>query len=140
MADFDTRARTPLTGRQTKRGRDHRGSIGSVPPVIPDTTPPVVTLIEPTDGEVEAATAVIFDVTEESVDGLCEVFVWAEFAADGSAEVIHTGDQFATRYLGLSARTAITGGFRYTVRRSGGWPSNPRIQVKAIDRGGNVST
>lgn len=107
---------------------------------MPDVTNPVVTLVSPLTGEVDTDTPIVFDVTEESVEGFCDIFVWANFAADGSDEVVHTGDAYTARYIGLSSRTAITDGFRYTVRRAGGWPSAPRIQTKAIDRAGNVST
>lgn len=141
MATFDSRGSVNSGRLGGAIGVDHRGTAGQPPPEpTPDTTPPVVTLVSPTDGEVSADTPVVFDVTEEGVEGFCELFVWVVFASDGSSEVIHDGDSFATRYVGLSARSTVTGGFRYTVRRSEGWPSSPRVRVKVIDTAGNVSS
>ena len=141
MPDFDSRGTLPSSGRGDFSEFTARGVGQANPPAPPaDVTAPVVTLVSPLDGQVEPTTAVVFDVTEESTAGLCDVFVYAVFAASGDVEVIHDGDAFTARYLGQSARPAITGGFRYTVRRTGGWPSNPRIRVKAIDRAGNVSS
>jgi len=105
------------------------------PPV--DRTAPVVGNFSPPPGTpIAKTTPVSFDVTEDSGD-FQRIFVVAFFPATGLTEVIHDGDAFRGHYAATSSRTAIGGGFRYTVLRSGGWPAAPTIQTFAADRAGN---
>ena len=100
-----------------------------------DTTAPTLTNVSPASGStIGAADSVTFDVTDET--GLREVIVAVEFLASGSYEVVHDGTSFAQAYRS-SSRTAVTGGYRYTVSRAGGWPSSPQIRIFAIDTSGN---
>lgn len=47
-------------------------------------------------------------------------------------EVIHDGDTFVDPYQ-TSVRIAIPGGWRFQVRRSGGWVAPPTFRVRAYD-------
>ncbi len=47
-------------------------------------------------------------------------------------EVIHDGDEFLTPYL-TSIRIPISGGWRYQIRRTGGWIAPPTFRVRAFD-------
>lgn len=96
----------------------------------PDTTPPVVALISPTDGgELERFGPVTIEVTDETALG--RVFVVARFPSLGLEEVVHQGDRFAPLYTGASSRASIAGGYRYSVKRNGGWPAPPELTVYA---------
>jgi hypothetical protein len=105
-------------------------------PVLPDTYPPVVSNVSPAAGTALARTdAVFFDVTDDS--GVFRRIIVTATFTDGVAEVVHDGDGFAARYGSTSTRTPITNGFRYRVRRTGGWPYGPTIRAYAIDPAGN---
>lgn len=98
--------------------------------VAVDTTPPVVALIEPADGgELDRFAAVVLEVTDETALG--RVFVVARYPTLGVEEVVHQGDRFAALYTGASSRASIAGGYRYSVRRNGGWPAPPVLTVYA---------
>jgi hypothetical protein len=105
-------------------------------PVLPDTAEPVVSNVTPPEGTPIARTAsVFFDVTDDS--GIFRRIIVTASFLDGSSEVVHDGDNFATRYAAASSRTVIPDGFRYRVRRNGGWPYGPTIRAFAIDTSGN---
>lgn len=108
----------------------------SNPPADADAAPPVVANVDPATGTpLQRAQSVAFDVTDAGA-GLRRVIVLASFGT-GEYEVVHDGTAFAPRYTGLSVRSAITGGYRYSVRRFSGWPSGPTITAIAIDAAGN---
>lgn len=112
----------------------------SNPPPDPDTTTPVIANVQPTPGTaIGRAQALFFDVTDDF--SFRRVILVALFdvasGGDGSQEIIHNGDAFAVKYASLSERTIISGGYRYRVRRSGGWPSAPTVVPYAIDTSGN---
>lgn len=105
-------------------------------PVLPVDYPPQVSNVEPTVGTAIARTdPVFFDVTDDS-GAFRRIIVTATFA-DGSSEVVHDGDNFAARYGATSTRDPILNGWRYRVRRTGGWPYGPTIRAYAIDPEGN---
>lgn len=106
---------------------------------MPDTVLPVVDNYSPVPGTTIGNTdAVAFDVTDDS--GLfCFILVTLFFSDTGKWEVVHTGVAFAPRYNAGSGRTVITNGFRYTVRRAGGWNLVPTVITYAIDAAGNES-
>lgn len=101
----------------------------------PDDVQPIVTNVTPAEGTpIGRGDPVFFDVTDET--GLKRVIIAAKLGAD-AYEVVHDGDAFAPRYANLSTRVEITGGFRYRVRRAGGWPSAPSIVPFAFDTSAN---
>jgi hypothetical protein len=105
-------------------------------PVLPDTIAPEVENVSPTEGTPIARTdPIFFDVTDDS-GAFRRIIVAADFA-DGSSEVVHDGDNFTARYAQTSAREPIAGGFRYRVRRTGGWPYGPSVRAFAYDPSGN---
>lgn len=107
---------------------------GGAPPA--DETPPTVSDVSPAAGSALKKTdAVAFSVTDDTGEFVV-VAVYARFAVSRLYEVVHDGEAFGPRY-GASTREAIAGGYRYTLRRTDGWPEAPRIRVKAFDRGGN---
>ena len=108
-----------------------------VPETPPDTTAPSVGNFTPASGSaISRTTPITFDVTDDSGQ-FRRIFVVASFAATGACEVIHDGDGFRGFYAASSSRVLVANGFRYTVARTGGWPSAPAIQTFAMDASGN---
>ncbi len=104
-----------------------------------DTAAPVIDNFSPAQGsDIEPQQSLMFDVTDES--GLFSTIIVHAVFADGVEEVVHDGTNFRGFYTSTSSRVLITNGWRYTVLRSGGWPSSPvMIRVFAVDGGGNLT-
>ena len=105
---------------------------------------PVVDNISPAPGSQIAATQEVrFDVTDTPEpgfpSGFTRIIVHVYYANTGAVEVAHTGDGFTGPYAAQSTRTAIAGGFRYNLNRTGGWQGHPTFYVYAIDKEGNES-
>ena len=112
----------------------------AVPPPVVDTTPPVVSNYSPLPGTSLSSTdSISFDVTDDSGAFHC-LFVVARFNSTGDRDVVHVGVSFSPKYVATSSRAAITDGFRYTVRKAGGWPASPTFEVFAVDAGGNEAS
>ena len=100
-----------------------------------DDQKPVVSNFSPPPGSTIAAQdPIFFDVTDNS--GLFRRVLIA-IKQGGATELVHDGDAFQEPYVALSTRTNKQGGFRYRVRRSGGWVEDPIGKIFAIDREGN---
>ena len=88
----------------------------------------IITNLQPPAGTPIAADAALrFDVIDPLVDEL-RVFVWAVFRATGQVELVHDGEFFQPLYS-FSTITPTPGGRTFTVRRVGGWPSQPELRV-----------
>jgi len=109
----------------------------AVPPVIPDTTPPTISNFVPTQGTgIESTQILSFDVTDET--GVAAVVILASFP-DGSIDVVHDNDGFRGKYVGdVNTRSAIAGGYHYSIRRIGGWLQAPTIEWVPVDTSGNI--
>lgn len=102
----------------------------------PDLTPPVVGNYSPAVGaSVAAADPVFFDVTDDS--GLFASIVIAIRQGDVT-EVVHDGTNFLSPYADLSSRSNIAGGYRYRIRRTGGWVDDVVQTAFVVDTAGNV--
>lgn len=103
-----------------------------------DTTPPTVSDFDPAPGSrlTSRSAPVSFSVTDAG--GLALVFVTVRYPG-GAEEVAHDGGAFVGAFAGASTRVAIVDGWRYTLRRVGGWPEAPTIRVSPIDTSGNVT-
>lgn len=88
--------------------------------------------ITPADAStVEPAGTLTFDVV--STAGLLRVLVCVGFAdTERAPELVHDGDAFQAKY-GASSRTAIASGYRFVLRRDGGWLKAPRPLIFAFD-------
>lgn len=92
--------------------------------------PPVVTLVSPAQGNVDPSTPIVVDVTD--VGGFHSIIVTARLPLSARNEVVYDG-VFDDVYGG-STRAAITNGFRFTIRRNGGWPPGAvDLKVRAVD-------
>lgn len=108
------------------------------PPV--DSIAPIVDNYDPAPGTAISNTdTVAFDVTDDT-GFFCKIMITAYFADSTLWEVVHDGVSFSPRYAFGASRTPITNGFRYVVRRVGGWSLAPTIRTYAIDLGGNEAT
>lgn len=132
--DLYVRAATSLGGFAT----DVQSYTLTDPPDPPDSSSPTVTLVSPPVGSrLQRGTAIVIDVTDPS--GLAAVCMWAEYEAGGFPDdIIHNGERFSAQCREGSTREAIANGYRYTIRRAGGWPAPPTVYVRPVDTEGNT--
>lgn len=102
--------------------------------------PPYIGNWEPFVGaEVGRMDTIEFDVLDDY--GIDETRVTAIFPAGIVEEVFTEDGGFADLYERGSGRRTLDDGYRYILRRRGGWPSaSVRISVVATDIADNVST
>lgn len=113
------------------------GSGGPAGPV--DAAPPEVGNFDPpADAPISRGTILNFDVTDDT--GIASVFIGASFEGVNRSEVVFAGQVFGPLYAS-STRTPIAGGYRFAVRRVGGWPAglNPTLSIEAVDTAGKVT-
>lgn len=105
--------------------------------VSDDTTKPTIANFSPAVGTpLNSTQPVTFDVTDET--GLVRALVLVTLGSE--TFLVHDGDIFRPGFSNYSTRTAIAGGFRYTVRPNGGWTKPPTFEVHAVDTSGNEAT
>lgn len=105
-------------------------------PGLFDTLAPTVTLVSPAPGTLIArSTPFVVDVQDENAGVFAALFV--KVATSRLYEVAHDGEAFSYLYQAGSTRAAISGGYRFTLRREGGWPGAPTFTVRAFD--GNMT-
>lgn len=104
-------------------------------PGLFDTLPPTVTMITALEN-LGRFQPIVFDIQDETLLSFHCVFVYYpntfnlyEVAFDG--DLTHIGARGAYAV----SRVAVTGGWRYTVLRNGGWPSRPVVVARATDGG-----
>ena len=115
------------------------------PATGPDTTAPVIANLTPVSGNLAATRAaaasqpIEFDVTDLD-PGLRMVLVVIKLAGDPKRYVVHDGSDFIWPYNGaVSARTAITDGYHYTILPTMGWQDDiTELFVYAVDAAGNL--
>lgn len=102
-----------------------------------DLVKPVIANITPAPGSiVPRMTPVDFDVT----DNIGQLgFLLIQVYQNGFLETVYKGQGFITPYQ-TSVRTAIPGGYHFTIRRAGGWKSNPLFEYNLLDADGNEAT
>lgn len=105
------------------------GAGGGAAPVIDNFSPSVGTPLARSD-------SVAFDVTDDTGLLRAEVFV----TLGGDTFVVHDGDIFRGAFANLSTRSPIAGGFRYNVKRNGGWIESPTFEVHATDTSGQEAS
>lgn len=133
-SDFDFIDIPVFDWELTGRDESEFDFVGAVAGSSGDGAAPVVTLVSPLTGQVEGAGALIVDVTDNVQLG--RVFVVVRFPAIAREELVNQGERFTPDYNGQSTREPIAGGYRFTLRRSGGWPASPLLDVYAVDASG----
>lgn len=103
----------------------------------PDATPPTFTLESPAAGSPIRRTTTLVGRLEDLAD-IRRAWVVVEYPdlPGTPREIVHDGDAFDSLFA-ASTRTVIANGYRFYVRRVGGWPSRPRVTWRAIDTSGN---
>lgn len=111
------------------------------------TVAPTVALVSPPEGGIERDTPLIVDVTDDE-SSLVRVVINVRFfdaisGAEVAREVVHdgggAGKPFGPLYQASSV-APISRGFRFTLVRTGGWPSSPRLRVLAFDTQGEETS
>lgn len=106
------------------------GSSGSVvAPVVGNFSPALATPIQVTD-------ALSLDVTIADGTAFANISISVLFSGLGLEEEIYDGSTFSDLYIGSSSKAAITNGFRFILNRRGGWPTNPKVKVRAVSMTG----
>lgn len=87
-------------------------------PAVQNVSPASMSTITPTQ-----------PITFEVLGADTRILISVEFPGLVLTELVHDGDSFTPAYAATSSRTAIAGGFRYTLLRSPQWPDQivPRI-------------
>lgn len=107
--------------------------------VILDVTPPTIEDISPSLGsQLQKMQSIAFSVID-NLGSFSRIIVAVKYAT-GVQELAHDGDAFVGHYVTTSFRAQVTGGFRYTILRAGGWPSAPTPRIFPIDESGNDGT
>lgn len=95
---------------------------------------PTVNVVSPSPGRgITKDTPLVLDVQDT---GLRRVIIGLSFLGAEDEFLAFDGDQFAGRFT-TSSRLAIDNGWRFSLRRKGGWPGSPRLRVWAYDSDGN---
>lgn len=109
------------------------------PPSDPkDTTAPVVSFVTTPGAELSPTDPVVVDVTD-NLNALGLVMLGLVQTGSDVVELVHDGTSFMPRYSALSTRVAIANGYRYSLRRAGGWAAGAALTFKvwAVDTDGN---
>ncbi|TXH10201.1 MAG: hypothetical protein E6R04_06100 [Spirochaetes bacterium] len=107
--------------------------------VVSNLTPAESTSLTTTQG-------VQFDVTVESPallgsDDGGRMVVWVKYPdLDDKTEVAYDGAALTSTYDEGSTVTAITDGYRFLLKRNGGWISRPTVFVHVVSDLGGVNT
>jgi hypothetical protein len=107
---------------------------------LTDSTSPVATVVSPTAGTtITSTTPLVVDVTDNlGSTYLRRVLVTAYFAGSAAEELVHDGSSFTLPYA-TSGLSSISGGYRYSIIRTNGWPGSPTVRCFAFDTAGNES-
>lgn len=112
-------------------GADRFSIVGGAQDAIPPTTnsfsPAVASVVGPTD-------FIAFTTTDNAA--LLRSLVLVSYP-DRSYHVVHDGDAFSAAFAGLSTRTAVTGGYAFSVRPNNGWAAAPTLRIISTDLSGN---
>lgn len=85
--------------------------------------------------EVGPTDPISMDVVQGS-EPFLDIWIACQMAGTTLYEVIYDGAAFAPLYAAQSSILSISGGYRFRLRRAGGWLGAPTILVKAIDTAG----
>lgn len=106
--------------------------------IQPDEVAPEISNFVPTSGStIEKTDDIQFDVTDETAVAAVAVLATFRPGSTEDCEVVYDSTGFRGRYRS-STITAISGGYRFNVVRSGGWPSRPYLEFLLVDTGGNI--
>jgi hypothetical protein len=109
------------------------GYVDTFPEV--DLTAPIVLNYSPTLGsDINTDQALSVDVTEETA--FRRILLFIQYT-NGDTDVVYDGDGFTPYFAPESTRSIISGGFRFSIKRLGGWPASLTLKVYAYDQSGN---
>lgn len=100
-----------------------------------DETPPRITFALASGTTIGRSQEIVVDIEEETL--LRASVIMVLFASQGAYEVAWDSSGFAPMYSD-SQRTPLVDGYRYRLRRNGGWYATPTVRALAVDGGGNA--
>lgn len=109
-----------------------------------DSTLPVITITSPTPGsDITIDTPLVGTITDDTL--LAKFMLAIRFPILGRTELAWNGTSWQLPYSSLSSLSAISGGFNFSIRRTGGWPvpedpndtEEPELLIYAVDGDGN---
>lgn len=105
--------------------------------ILTDENAPEISNFDPVIGTAIGRTDPIQFVVTDDIE-IAIVFIVVRYST-GIAECAYDGSSFHANYLSGSSRVDIDGGYRFTIRRTGGWSSTPiTVDIIATDLCGNV--
>lgn len=137
--DYTLKVRATDTLGQTSTATQAYTLSDAPAPDVADVEPPTVSFAVASGTTIKKTDAVAVEVADETE--LALVLITASYPS-GAYEVIYEtpssgeGSGFAPFFVG-SSKSAITGGWRFRLVRTGGWPGAPTIKVRPFDRGLN---
>lgn len=100
---------------------------------------PVIQNVSPAEGLVIQGTdPVQFDAVDVTY-AFRSIVVMASYAGTTAYEVVHDGNVFAPLFADLSHKDSVADGFRFLVRRKGGWPGAATLNIVAINTNGDAA-
>jgi len=126
----------------TIRAVDGQGNVTTTTAAFTVTNPPgapTVGTFSPADSSsISKTTAATFHVTDETL--LLRAVVYATHST-GLVELVHDGSAFKAPYAVGSTRSSISGGYAFSVSRTGNWPAAGLVlTIIASDAQGNETT
>lgn len=106
-------------------------------PILGVGSPPVVSNVSPPSGQpILPDTPLQFDITD--ADGFVLIIPMIMLDPYRLPEPVTDNLTAFTPLYVASTRVAITDGFRYTLRRKGGWTTQPELVIWAVDINGTI--
>lgn len=107
----------------------------------PDVAAPTITIESPTPGTaIQPTTTLVARITDDHGISAANIFIYYPNDPGLPWEVVYNSTGFEPIRYGTCTRTELVAStdYRYYIRRTGGWPSAPRLHVDPVDVGGNV--
>lgn len=102
-------------------------------------SPEIENLTPTTGSQINSGTTLGFDVVVSDATPLRLVVVGVRYNNLDTSEFVYEGDQFLPYFEASSTVEAITNGYRFRLKRRGGWPADPRVFVRAVSEEGAMN-
>lgn len=103
------------------------------------TSPTVSNLVPANGASIYPSSSLNFYVQDTPAGLFSAIVVHAKFPS-GRWDVVYDGANFAPDYSGSSSVSAISLGYSFSVRKTGGWTEAPSLQIIVVDDEGTPIT